>query len=59
MQVWDETTSNLLYVWKLPKSEPASICHADFVRGISFMLAADGQVQLCVGTSSGDIHVSE
>lgn len=57
MQVWDDTGSNLLYVWKLPATDnPAAKC-ADFVRGISFNVSADGDVQLCAGCSSGAIQV--
>eukprot|EP00877_Chromochloris_zofingiensis_P008531 jgi/Chrzof1/3931/Cz13g13240.t1 len=57
IQVWDDTGSNLLYVWKLPATDnPAAKC-ADFVRGISFNVSADGDVQLCAGCSSGAIQV--
>ncbi|WIA13891.1 hypothetical protein OEZ85_002463 [Tetradesmus obliquus] len=56
-KVWDETGANLLYVWKLPRSEPASTQHADFVRGLCFTVSEAGGVLLCAGCSSGNIQV--
>lgn len=56
-QVWDSQGNNLLYVWRLPRSEVPCTQHADFVRGISFNMAADGSVQLCAGCSNGTIQV--
>lgn len=58
MQVWDAVHNNLLYVWKLPRSEVPSPHHADFVSSLCFNMAADGSVQLCAGCSSGVIQVS-
>lgn len=57
LQVWDAVQNNLLYVWKLPRSEVASPHHADFVSSLCFNLAADGSTQLCAGCSSGVIQV--
>jgi hypothetical protein len=57
LQVWDALQNNLLYVWKLPRSEGPSPHHADFVSSLCFNLAADGSVQLCAGCSSGVIQV--
>eukprot|EP00879_Flechtneria_rotunda_P025816 GHRR01027463.1.p1 GENE.GHRR01027463.1~~GHRR01027463.1.p1 ORF type:complete len:249 (+),score=58.24 GHRR01027463.1:1131-1877(+) len=57
MQVWDQAGVNLLYFWNLPKGEPPSTYHADFVRGISFNVSQDGHTQLCAGCSNGDIQV--
>lgn len=37
--------------------QPAPQRHTAFVRGIAFNVSADGEVQLCVGTSSGSIKV--
>lgn len=56
-QVWDALQNNLLYVWKLPRSEVPSTHHTDFVSSLCFNLAADGSVQLCAGCSSGVIQV--
>lgn len=57
LQVLDAAQNNLLYVWKLPRSEVPSPHHADFVSSLCFNLAADGSVQLCAGCSSGAIQV--
>eukprot|EP00879_Flechtneria_rotunda_P028751 GHRR01030969.1.p1 GENE.GHRR01030969.1~~GHRR01030969.1.p1 ORF type:complete len:313 (+),score=62.62 GHRR01030969.1:373-1311(+) len=57
LQVWDQAGVNLLYFWNLPKGEPPSTYHADFVRGISFNVSQDGHTQLCAGCSNGDIQV--
>ncbi|KAF6263935.1 WD40-repeat-containing domain protein [Scenedesmus sp. NREL 46B-D3] len=57
LQVWDDTGANLLYVWKLPRSQPASTQHADFVRGLCFTVSEAGGVLLCAGCSSGTIQV--
>lgn len=57
VQVWDALQNNLLYVWKLPRSEVPSPHHADFVSSLCFNLAADGSVQLCAGCSNGVIQV--
>lgn len=57
LQVLDAAQNNLLYVWKLPRSEVPSPHHADFVSSVCFNLDADGSVQLCAGCSSGAIQV--
>lgn len=57
LQVLDAAQNNLLFVWKLPRSELPSPHHADFVSSLCFNLAADGSVQLCAGCSSGAIQV--
>lgn len=57
LQVWDALMNNLVFFWKLPRSQPALPHHADFVKSLCFNMAADGSVQLCAGCSNGTIQV--
>lgn len=56
-QVWDPFSMSLVYVWNQPSSAPPAKDHIDFVRGATSNVSADGEVQLCVGCSNGDIQV--
>lgn len=67
--MWDARDAAPLFAWKLPSAAPAGALApeaaggggggstAGFVRGLAFHVSMDGGVQLCAGTSSGDIVV--
>lgn len=60
-QVWGQSCTHLLYIWSLPpdKGNSSASPPATYARGAAINVTNDGTVNLCFGSSSGNVYAIE